>query len=180
MRWDRLFADLEAQFDAATEAEFSAEVADRSRREVALVRLVDRLRGTATEVQVGLDGIGPISGVVAAAGPDWVLLTDRQAETLVLVAAITWVRGAATTAEPPTSAIAARLGLGHVLRGLARDRAETALLLRSGERITGTVDRVGADFIDLAEHPPGEPPRGGSARTIRAIPTHALAALRRQ
>jgi hypothetical protein len=181
VRWERLFADLEAQYDAATEAGFSGEVADRSRSEIALVPLADRLRSTDGQAQVGIAGADPVVGAVAACGPDWVLLvTEAGAETLVPLAAIVWVRGLTTLAEATTSVVAARLGLGYALRGMARDRAEMTVIVRTGERLTGTIDRVGADFVDLAEHPLDEPRRAGVVRSTRAIPFTALSALRRQ
>ena len=179
-RWERLFADLEAQYDAAADAEFGGEVADRSRREMALVKLADRARSTTGDVQLGLAGADVLHGRVVACAPDWVLIATEAAEVLVPLAAVTWVRGLSATAETPASAVAARLTLGHALRGLARDRAETTVLLRSGERLTGTVDRVGADFIDVAEHALGEPRRAGAVRAVRTVPFAALAALRRQ
>lgn len=181
MRWERLFADLEAQYDAAADAEFSGEVADRSRREIALVALIDRLRSTVGSAQIGVAGTDPVTGEVVSCGPDWVLLaTESGAEALVPAAAIVWVRGLSTLSEPAASAVTARLGLGYALRGLARDRAEMTVVIGTGERFSGTVDRVGADHIDLAEHPVGEPRRAGAVRSIRTVPFSALSMLRRQ
>lgn len=180
MRWERLFADLEAQADAADDADFSDEVADRTRREIALVPIADRLRSTEGHVLVGIAGSEPVEGAVGCSGPDWVLLVaDSGAETLVPLGAIVWVRGLAPHAEAERSLVAARLGLGVALRGLARDRAEVTVMSRGGERFTGTIDRVGADFVELAEHPLGEPRRAGAVRSTRAIPFSGLSALRR-
>ena len=44
MRWEALFADLEAQADAEAAAELAAEVGERTRIEAAALHLVDRLR----------------------------------------------------------------------------------------------------------------------------------------
>lgn len=180
MRWERLFADLEAQLDAAEDAEFASEVADRSRREVALITLADRLRSTDGDVQLGVGGAGVAGGRVVGCGPDWALLADGAAETLVSLAAVVWIRGLSAIAEAPASVVTARLGLGYALRGIARDRAETTVMLTSGDRVTGTIDRVGADFVDLAEHPLGEPRRAAAVQSIRTVPFSSLAALRRQ
>jgi len=180
VRWERLFADLEAQYDAAAQAELAAEVADRSRREIATIRLADRIRASAGDVQLGVIGSEPVRGTISASGPDWVLVADGPAEVLVPLGALTWARDLSTVADPATSAVAAKLNLGYALRGIARDRAEVTVALRSGERVTGTVDRVGADFVDLAEHPLGEPRRTGAVHAIRTIAFDALAALRRQ
>lgn len=179
MRWERLFADLEAQFEAAAEAEFAGEVADRSRRELALVPLADRLRSSDGEVQLGLGAGEVVRGVVVGSGPDWVLLADGGVETLVPLPAIGWIRGLSTAAEPSSSVVTARLGLGHALRGIARDRATTVVVLTSGDRVTGTIDRVGADFVDVAEHPLDEARRTAAVQAVRTIPLASLAALRR-
>lgn len=180
MRWERLFADLEAQLDAAEDAEFAGEVADRSRREIALITLAARLRSTDDEVQVGLGAAEVVRGRVVGSASEWALLADGAVETLVSLAAVRWMRGLPATAETSDSVVAARLGLGYALRGVARDRAETTVVLTTGERLTGTIDRVGADFIDLAEHPLGEPRRAVAVQSIRTVPFAALAALRRQ
>jgi hypothetical protein len=175
-----LFADLEAQFDAAEEAEFASEVADRSRREVALVALADRIRSSAGEIQLALCAGEVLRGRVLGCGPDWVLLADEGVETLVPLTAVAWIRGLSIAAEPSTSVVTGRLALGHALRGIARDRAPTVVLLTTGDRVTGTVDRVGADFLDLAEHPLDEPRRVAAVVSMRTIPLASLAALRRQ
>jgi len=180
VRWERLFADLEAQLDEAEGADFASEVADRSRREVALITLADRLRSSDGEVVLGISAAGTTGGRVVGCGPDWVLLVDGGVETLVSLAAVVWVRGLSGAAEPTGSVVAARLGLGYALRGIARDRAETTVVLTSGDRITGTIDRVGADFIDLAEHPLGELRRAVAVQSVRTIPFTSLGALRRQ
>ena len=181
MRWERLFADLAAQYDAADDAEFSGEVADRSRREIALVPFGDRLRSADGPVQIGVAGSDPVEGTVAACGPDWVLMaTAAGVETLLPLGALAWVRGLTPHAESERSIVAARLGLAYVLRGLARDRAEVTVIAHTGEYFTGTIDRVGADFLELAEHPLGEPRRAGAVRSTRSIPLSALSALRRQ
>jgi hypothetical protein len=61
---------------------------------------------------------------------------------------------------------------------LARDRTPVAVVLTSGDVLTGTIDRVGEDFVELAEHPVDEPRRAGSVRAVRLLPLSALAAVR--
>ena len=46
VRWDELFRDLEGQVAAVEAADLAAEVADRTRRESALLTLADRARGS--------------------------------------------------------------------------------------------------------------------------------------
>jgi hypothetical protein len=54
---------------------------------------------------------------------------------------------------------------------VARDRAEVRVTTLAGIRLTGTVDRVGQDYFELAEHPAGEPRARGA---LRLVPYAAL------
>ncbi|HSK25362.1 MAG TPA: hypothetical protein VK894_00440 [Jiangellales bacterium] len=183
MRWDRLFDDLEAQLEAVNQADHAAEVADRTRREVARTRLADRFRtSTGRQVTCRVLGAGPVAGRVAAVGPEWVLIADPSgAEALLPAAAIVSVTGLGATSAVAGAEgrVAARLGLGHVLRGLARDRATVAVTLVDGSAFTGTVDRVGADFVEVAEHGLGEARRPHDVRGVRSVPFGGLGVLRR-
>lgn len=181
MRWDRLFADLETELAAAEAAERDAEVAERTRTEVAKLRLVDRLRVAAgVPLAVTLLGGDEWHGELADTGPDWALLRgDRRGDVLVSLAAVRAVSGL-----PPWSAVPGtegrvveRFRIGAVLRGVARDRVAVRVLLRDGAAYHGTVDRVGADFLELAEHDPGEPRRRDAVRRVRLVTFAALAAV---
>lgn len=181
VRWRRLFDDLEAQAEAALDAELTAEVAERSRREAALARLGDRLAAaTGAAVTVHLTGAGQVSGTVLDTGVDWLLLEQAgAAEVLVPLAAVLGVLGAGMSVAPQErSAVARRLDLRWALRGLARSRAAVRLVLVDGSVLPGTLDRVGADHVDLAEHALDEPRRRTAVRQVRLVPLAALAAVR--
>lgn len=181
VRWEALFADMDAQLEAAAAAELASEVSDRSRREVARLHLLDRAALAAgAQLSVGVAGAGTVVGRLLRSGPGWWLLAADQVEILVCTDAIGWIAGLpAFAADPETApALARRLGLGYVLRGIAKDRAAVAVVLRDATVITGTFDRVGADFVDLAEHAPGEPRRSGSVRGARTVPFAAIAVVR--
>lgn len=187
MRWRRLFEDLEGQVDAAQEAELEAEVAERSRREAALVRLGDRL-AAAVGAQVTIDLPGPagrVLGTVVDTGVDWLLLDERhtgagpEREVLVPLAAVLGVTGVGAAAAAPDGSVVGRsLDLRWALRGLARSRTPVRLVLVDGTVLPGTLDRVGADHLDLAEHGRDEPRRAGAVRQVRLVPLRALAAVR--
>ena len=179
VRWERMFADLESQLDAADASALAGEIADRSRREMALVSFMDRLRASTGPITVGLPGHTPICGSVAGLGADWVLLVDGTVEVVVVAAAATWLRGLPMQAEPDRTALGTRLDLGYVLRGIARDRAPVALLLIDGSTARGTIDRVGRDFVDVAEHDADEPRRAEAVLSARTVLFTALAAVRR-
>ena len=198
MRWDDLFADLEAQLDAAEVASVDAEVADRTRRESALLTLADRLGGSlGRRVGVHVAGVGRVDGRLAEVGDQWLLLTgegrgargdgdagDAAAQVLVGLAAVASVTDLAPTSVPistpapgPAGSGRVRLGLGVALRAIARDRVPVVVHLTGGDTVEGTLERVGADFVEVTEHPAGEvrPRRSGAVRTV---PFAALALVR--
>lgn len=183
MRWESLFADLEAEFEAGAAEELRAEVRDRTRRETALVRVVDRLRSAVGHpVAVAVRGGVTLQGVLLDAGPDWLLLGESTGrEALVPADAVLWLTGLGARSTTPGSEgrVAARLDLRSALRGVARDRSPVAVVLLEGGVLTGTLDRVGADWVELAEHPAGEQRRASEVRGVRTVPLAALAVVRR-
>ena len=184
MHWDELFADLEAQFDELGSAELEADIAERTRVEQSRIRLVDRLRASlGATVAVSVTGSGePVVGQIDRVGIDWLILRGGTGvETVVYLSAMTAVTGevSARAVDPAARRAPIRLGLGHVLRGLSRDRTAVAVTLRDGSAVAGTVDRVGIDHLDLVEHEPGVPRRQAELRSIRVIPFHAVALVRR-
>lgn len=182
MRWTELFRDLEGQWEAAESAVLADEVADRTRRELARIRLVDRLRaGLGREIAVTVSGAGVLRGVLADCGPEWLLL-EEHGEALVSLRAVLGLSGlgpAAAAGPGSEGEVSARSGLARALRALARDRSEVLCVLVDGSACSGTVQRVGADHVELAEHPPGEHPRRPDAG-LRVLPFGALAVLRRR
>jgi hypothetical protein len=182
MRWDKLFADLEAQLAAADAAELASEVADRTRREIGQLRLVDRLRpGVGATVGASVQGLGSVTGKVLDVGTDWLLLQETGArDLLVASAALLSVTGVGGASEVPGSEgdVVRALDLRWALRGLVRDRAAVQVVLRDATTLSGTLDRVGADHVDVAEHPQGEARRAGAVRQVRLVPLHAIAAVR--
>lgn len=182
MRWQGLFADLEGQLDAAEAAELAGEVADRSRREAARVLLADRLGAAlGQEAGVHLPAHGLLRGVLVGAGRDWLLLEEPGgADLLVPLGAVLGVVGIGGRADDPaaTGPVAHRLDLRWALRGLAKSRSGVVLSLCDGSQVTGTLDRVGADHVDVAEHGRGEPRRPGAVRQVRLVPIGALAVVR--
>lgn len=182
MRWEALFDDLEAQFDAEQAVELAAEISDRTRRELALVRLADRLRpARGSVITARVAGIGVVEGNVAGVGADWLLLAEIGGrEALIPTTSIVSITGLGPVSAAPNSEgeVARRLGLAHVLRAVARDRAAVTISYLDGASSSGTIDRVGADFLEIAEHPPAEARRASAVQTVRTVPFSALAVVR--
>lgn len=180
MRWEQLFADLEGQLAASEQADLASEVADRTRRELALTTLAERLRGsTGAAVAVSVRGAGTLRAVVRDQGAGWLLLGQASTELLVALDAVTSISGLGPRNAVPVGAVARTFGLPWVLRGVVRDRASVTAVLVDGTQVTGTPDRVGADFLDIAEHAVDEPRRGTAVSSVRTVPLPALALLRR-
>jgi hypothetical protein len=182
VRWQRLFDDLEAQAEAYAAAEFDAEVGERTRYEVGQLRLVDRLRpATGHPVEVCCRGVGSVSGRLERVGSDWLLLEEQpDRHVIVASAAVTSIGGLGALSAPPGSEgqVAARLDFRRALRAVARDRSAVQALLVDGSVLSGTLDRVGADFVELADHPQREPRRVGTVRSVRTVPISAVAVIR--
>ncbi|GAA4745231.1 hypothetical protein GCM10023328_29260 [Modestobacter marinus] len=181
MRWEQLFADLEAQLAEQEAAVDQADEASRARAEQGRIRLADRLRG-ATGQRVSLScAAGELAGRLVDVGVDWVLLVDQQQrEVLVALAAVSSVSGltAVTAAAAAEGAVDRSLDLRRAARALGRDRAALHCMLADGAVLAGTIDRVGADFLELAEHPIDQPRRRTAVTGVRAIALPALVALR--
>lgn len=179
MRWDALFADLAAQQAALEAAERSGEAAERSRIEAGEIGLAERFAGALGQpVRVRCGADVAVTGTVRRVGAGWVLLEDAGRDIVVRVEAVVSVTGLVRSVASP-SLVDARLGLRHVLRALARERAGVQVALTAGSVAAGTIDRVGADHIDLAVHAPGEARRRAEVRESVALPLSAICAVRR-
>jgi hypothetical protein len=182
VRWEQLFADLEGQADAALRAEREAEVAERTRQEVGRLRLVDRLRAAhGARLVLRVLGAGVLTGTVADVGADWVLLEEPDGRgALVPLAGVVALSGTGARSELPGSegAVEQRLDLRYALRRLVRDRATVEVVLGDGTTVAGTLDRVAADHVDLAQHGVDEARRARAVRQVLLLPVSALALVR--
>jgi len=185
VRWQNLFDDLESQLESELGAEEVDLLAEEERLRLSRLSLRDRVRalqdGAAGEqIGLALRGGERIALTIAAIGRDWVAGesdagTLRSAIVPLTAIAVLDPVGAQLAAslridpapEPPT-ALSARLGLAFVLRDLCRRRAPVELHA-GADRWHGTIDRVGRDHLDLAEHAPGEPRRSAAVARIRIV-----------
>lgn len=181
MRWEALFEELEAELAAADDLAADSELRDRLRREAATLRLVDRLRaarGSSVSVQVG--GL-LLRGTLMDCGGDWVLIEESQSrDALIPVPAIASIGGLGrwTAAPDADGRVGSRLDLGYALRGIARDRTAVNASLIDGSVCTGTIDRVGLDFIEIAEHPAAEARRVSAVSSVRTVPRASILVVR--
>jgi hypothetical protein len=191
VEWDHLFADLEGQLAAEWEAERAALDAESERLRISKLTLRDRLRALADEhARMVLE---PADGecwecTVHTIGADWigVVLTSDPRLRILPVAAISAIgvdHGAllsslATDAASSPPTVRERMTLGFVLRDLARRRTPVTVARRGADPQHGTIDRAGADHLDLAMHDAGELRRARSVRGFRMIPFDSLVWIR--
>lgn len=163
MRWEEmllgLFEDLEQQAEGLALSERDIEVAELSRAEYTQVTLEDRLHASIQRrVTLGVAGVGTVMGVLVRAGTDWCLVTTLSEarsqptrEWVIRVDAVQRAAGLSDRALGEASRpLAARLGVGSVLRGIAAERSQVRAHLRDGTILCGHLGRVGADFLELS------------------------------
>lgn len=182
MRWDALFDDLESQMAEQDRLVLDADISERVRAELVGIGIADRLRGSlACRISVHLLCGETVHGVLSHAGADALVVDEGQHQALVPYAAVGRYSGIGRVAPGESSPVKRRLGLAHALRGLARDRAALSLTVGGGStsvRLTGVIDRVGADFLDLALVAPGDVRRSVHVREVSTVPFTALSLVR--
>lgn len=188
MRWEQLFSDLDARFDDLADAELMIGLADRQRVAAGAISMVERIAGASGRpIRVRTTAGIAVTGTLLEVGPDWLLLQEGPGrEVLVSLAATTIVEGLSWETGPALKGVGLRLDLRRALRGLARDRSPVALIVCGGigeptslyTEVTGTIDRLGADFLELALHAAWEPRRGASVRAVVLIPISAVVLVR--
>lgn len=148
MRWDDLFADLQAQFDAAAAQDVTLEVAELAEAEIAGTTIADRWRARRGQtLQMRLRDGSDREGVVADAAQEWVVLARGIRRSLIPRAAVVLAQPLGPSA-PGASAVERALSLGHVLRALAQEHLEVLVHTMAGA-YRGRLVRVGADHCDV-------------------------------
>lgn len=156
MGWEEeLFAyldDLEGQAAALYDADRAPELADRSRTEYQQVTLASRLVASLDrEVSLDVLGVGTLAGRLTRVAAGWSLFRGPGQDWVVRHDAIAALHGASERSVPELAwPITARLGLAAALRGLADQHEPCTLHRTDGHQYTGTLRRIGADFVELA------------------------------
>lgn len=160
MRWDELFADLEGQLEHGLGAEEREAELEEERLRIGRTTLRDRIAAVGAEpLTVRLVDGSLVDLVPRTIGRDWASgdLVGSAAQVVLPLQAVAALLPTPAQVErslEPVSlgAVTDRIGLAFVLRDLARRRRTLQLTTPTGV-LTGTVDRVGKDHLDLAVHP---------------------------
>lgn len=175
MRWEQLFTDLEARFEDLERAEEEQGMPARERLVQGATTTVERLRGAlGLRVRVTTRA-ARLAGELLQVGVDWVLLEESPGrELLVPIGSVTGVEGLTARTGAPTVGIGGRLDLRFALRGLARDRSSLSVFTAGGAEVNGTIDRVGADHVEVALHAAWEARRSAEVRSVMLVPLGGL------
>ncbi len=199
MRWDNLFDDLEGQLEQELSAEEVDLRAEEERLRLGRIALRDRLialapvgrRADLHPIRITLIGGRAVAVRPSAFGRDWLsgdLVDDsaRRSQCILPLAAIGALEFSRrqveeslvqVRSEGEERGLAARLGLGFVLRDLCRRRRSVELDLGTGV-VHGTIDRVARDHLDLAVHESGTPRRESAVIHYRVVPFAELRLVR--
>ena len=177
-RFDDLINGIAAEVEAADAAALDADIAELERAERAASRLLDRLRAQ-RELRLELGGGPLVTGLIATVGRDVVVLSAQDGDWAVPLWGIVAVVELGPGSREPVAAHE-RLGLASVARAWARQRSVVRVFRLEASPLDGTIDAVGADHLDLADHDPGEPRRPEAVRRQVTVPLGAIAAIRRR
>lgn len=184
-RWQQLFEDLAAQQAALEQRERAAEIAEHTRAERGTIELAHRLvAGLDEPLRLRVRGVGWVGGVLTDVGADWLLLDGQHSgptgrELLVPLRGLLAVEGLTRRAETDEGAARRRLGLRHAVRVVSRDRSRVRVHDLDGDHVTGTIDAVHADHLDLSRHADDEPRRDTAVRGRISVPYAVLTMVRR-
>lgn len=180
MRWESLFADLEAQFEAEAARGKLSEIQEMVRIERARQTLVQRVgRHLGSPLDVQLLGSERLGGQLAAVGKDWLMLVHGGTEELIPFRALAWWSGRDAGRGEETGQ--RLVGFSQALRLLVRDRARVGIDGVDGRALAnGTLDQVGQDFVEVALHARDEFRRGAAVHSRAVVPFTAMARVRRE
>ena len=180
MRWNDLFADLEAQLQFGQWQAVEQDAAEMTRGMWAQLTLMDRLRSALGQrIRMVLQD-GRSQGVeLQAVGQEWVGGVDDTSAVLIPREAIMGVDTELRRAVIPSRPLQAGPKMSSVYRMLARRREPVQIVARHGEVLAeGTIDRVGSDHLDVALHARDEFRRSSALQGIRILPFDAIQLVR--
>ena len=167
-----VFEDLEQQAEGLHLLERDAEIADLTAAEYSQISLGARLHASlGLELRARLTGGMVVSGRLARAGEDWLLLVDRSAEWIVRHAGILTLTGLSRRADSEeTWSVMDRLSLRALLRRLSSATEKCLVHFADGQQVEGRVGRVGRDFFELYVG-------AGPERSVQVVPVSSVSAL---
>jgi hypothetical protein len=193
VRWDNLFDDLEGQLERELTLDEIDLRAEEERLRLGRLTLRSRLVGLGTSAVLRL---GLVSGETLAVRPttfgrDWlaadIQLENRSAAGSMCVLPFAAIVSVVLRSEhiplsldnegESVSRLVDRIGLPFVLRDLCRRRKRVTISTVAGD-MSGTIDRVGRDHLDLAIHAAGSYRRAAAVTEFRIVPLAQIVLVR--
>jgi hypothetical protein len=189
VRWQRLFDDLEEQLSIERAHESRELERESQRLHAARSTLRDRLLAMPADAVIAVDlGNEQLRARVAWVVQDAVvveLVEQRDDIAVVPLASIdgffladSVAHGVGSRIEASSSPLHDRMTLGFLVREAARRRMPSRVLLANGRTMTGTIDRAGADHLEIALHDAGQPRRQSTVSGSRTLAFAAIACIR--
>ena len=176
----RVFDDLEAAFEAGLRREAEQETMAAVRAELGSTVLWEQLARRMDSEVVAFAGPRALRGSVAASYPEFLVLqADDGGEHLIRYGpAVSFALPAEPPVLRPTPGPAVRRHqFALALRELARRREPVRVLLGDASSCDGTIEAVGSDYLEIAEHDLGEARRRGAVRARRFVGFAAVVAV---
>ena len=176
MGWEErllaVFDDLEQQAQGLSLAARDTDVAELGRAEYAEVELAARLHASVGRVvQLDLTGWGRRDVTLQRVGRGCAVVREPRPSAPAVVLNLDHLRGASgldAGARPEElRRVTARLGLASALRHLAEEVDRVTMVRVDGELRTGTLARLGADFVELV----------GETGRVEVVPLGVLVAV---
>lgn len=147
MRWEKLFADLEAQTDEDALVERDALIDDLREGERAATSWQQLCGGT---VSMTVAGFGRVDGHAVSGNAHLLHVQTVRAHLLISPVSVLEIAATGRRADPP-SAVAAKLGWPHALRLCRRDQDRITVVRTDSSTRNGVVDEVGKDFVRIRD-----------------------------
>jgi hypothetical protein len=176
----QLFEELEAEFDAGLRREAEQEAMAAVRAELGETLLWEQLARRIGSPTVVRAGNRSFRGTAVASYPEFLALRAADgAEHLIRYGpAVSFALPAEPPQLRPTPAAATRrYRFTLALRELARRREPVRIELADATTVDGTIEAVGSDYLEVAEHDPGEARRRAAVRARRFVDVAAVVAV---
>ncbi|WP_431709664.1 hypothetical protein [Glutamicibacter uratoxydans] len=174
MRWESLFADLEAQLESKLAEDLREEIAESIRIEKARQRLSDRLLGlVGKNLAFRLSGAQEVTGRVGPVGQDYLCLEEAAVNWLIRLESVRSIALADQTLSP--NGTLSQVKFGAVVRAMLRDRQAVQVFALDGALLgEGILQQAAEDFLVLGIHPRDEFARPRNLQGRVLIPYRAV------
>lgn len=176
----RVFEELEAEFEAGLRQEAEQEAVAALRAGIGATVLWEQLARRIGGEAVVFSGPRAFRGIVVASYPEFLVLRDPDgSEHLIYYGPAVSVALPAHPGDlrPAPPAAIRRYQFALALRELARRREPVRVELVDQTRVDGTIEAVGSDYLEVAEHDPGEARRRAAVRARRLVGFAAVVAI---